>query len=105
MGQGNEQLKRGQNRRKRIVYLIMGSFLIWAVYTWYGQKAILEKKEAELAKVEHELEQLKQERDALQYTIQRLHDPEYIANLARKYYYLSKEGEIIFEIVTEEKEN
>lgn len=100
-----DQLKKGQMRRKRIVYLIMGTFLIWAAYTWYQQMGIIDAKHEELQTVKAELEKTEKTKADLEYKVQRLNDPEYIANYARSNFYLSKKGEIIFEVITEPSEN
>ncbi|EFS04534.1 DivIC family protein, partial [Listeria seeligeri FSL S4-171] len=43
----------------------------------------------------------KDEEEALNNQIKKLHDDDYIAKLARSEYYLSKDGEIIFNIPEE----
>lgn len=95
----NDHLVKGQIRRKRLVYLIMGSFLIWASYNWYEQSKNVDAKEAELHKLQQQLSTYQQEKEMLDYKLQRLNDPEYLANLARNNLYLSKPGEIIFKII------
>lgn len=95
----SDQLAKGRVRRKRIVYLIMGSFLIWASYNWYEQSKVVDAKEAELVQLEAQLQKQLQEKEMLEYKIVRLHDPEYLANLARSHLYLSKPGEIIFNFI------
>lgn len=95
----NEKMIKGQIRRKRIVYLIMGSFLIWASYNWFEQSKAVQAKEEELLQLEQQLSTYQQEKEMLDYKIQRLYDPEYLANLARSNLYMSKPGEIIFTII------
>lgn len=103
-GNMSEQQIKGKIRRKRIIYLIMGSFLIWASYNWYEQTKVAEAKAEELAQINKQLEKIKAEKANLEYKVQRLNDPEYIANLARSNYFLSKKGEIIFDIIDDSKE-
>ncbi len=95
----SDQVVKGQVRRKRIVYLIMGSFLIWASYNWYEQSQIVDAKEAELHQLEQQLSQYYQEKEMLEYKMLRLNDPEYLANIARSNLFLSKPGETIFNII------
>lgn len=95
----SEQAKKGQARRKRIMYLIMGPFLIWAAFNYFEQSKAVQAKESELLQLEEQLDVFIHEKDMLEYKLQRLNDPEYLANLARSNLYMSKPGEIIFTII------
>lgn len=95
----NDRMKKGQIRRKRIMYLLLGVFLIWASYNWYEQSKVVQAKEEELKQLEQQLAERMEEKAMLEYKLQRLNDPEYLANLARSNLYLSKPGEIIFTII------
>ncbi|OES44068.1 FtsB family cell division protein [Domibacillus iocasae] len=64
----------------------------------------LKEKEQELAEAKTTLSELKQEQKQSEEELVRLKDDEYIAELARKYYFMSDSGEIIFNI-PEENEN
>src|SRR4051794_39020836 len=88
--------KVGQKRRKRLLLFMIIPFCIWAGFTWYDQESALVKKREDLVKVSQSLNQVQLENEELTYQVQRLHDKEYIAEIARRDYHLSKPGEVIF---------
>jgi cell division protein DivIC len=97
------------NKRKRVIRRL-SFFLVITLIVGYSmtsslisQSSVLEKKEAEKAKLEQELAELKKQQVILDEEIIKLNDDEYIAKLARSEFFLSKEDEIIFTIPTEEK--
>jgi len=87
---------KGQKRRLRVLGVVVTAFCLWAGFTWYDQQATLLEKKEELKKVEQLANQEKLENDELKYQVSRLNDRDYIAEIARRDYYLSKPGEIIF---------
>lgn len=91
-----ERRRRGQKRRKRLLATIMFPFCIWAGFTWYDQQSVLLAKKEELNKVKQTLNQVKLENEELNYQVKKLNDKEYIAEIARRDYHLSKPGEVIF---------
>lgn len=98
------------NKRKRVIRRL-SFFLVITLIVGYSmtsslisQSSVLEKKEAEKAKLEQELAELKKQQVILDEEIIKLNDDEYIAKLARSEFFLSKEDEIIFTIPNEEKE-
>nr|WP_163655608.1 septum formation initiator family protein [Listeria sp. PSOL-1] len=76
-----------------VVFVVVGFGL---TYMYTKQALALKDKQAEQIKTEKQLVNLKQEEKALKNQINKLHDDDYIAKLARSEYYLSKDGEIIF---------
>ncbi|WP_170145365.1 FtsB family cell division protein [Ammoniphilus oxalaticus] len=76
--------------------LIIIPFCLWAGLTWYDQEAALAEKRQDMIKVAQSLDQVKLENEELTYQVNRLHDTEYIAEIARRDYHLSKPGEVIF---------
>ncbi|MBO8164885.1 MAG: septum formation initiator family protein [Brevibacillus sp.] len=88
--------RRGQQRRIRLFLFLMLCFSIWTGYTAYLQSGVLAEKERELNKLTQELADIRQINDELKYKVNRLNDKEYIAEIARKNYYLSKPGEVIY---------
>jgi len=101
-----QQLNSGTTKRKksaarkriRLVSIFVLALSAWAGVTAWGQSekfnekmAIVNQLQAELQQVERLNEQLKQEVD-------RLNDPEYREELARKDFYLAKPGETVFDI-------
>ncbi len=85
-------------RRRR-----MAIFFIFAVVVVAGliqankvQNERLAAKVEQKANVSEELEQVLEKQEMLKLQIAKLEDDEYIAKLARKEFFLSEEGEIIF---------
>lgn len=102
----NEQLqKHERNKRKHKIFLrrrlafyfIVAAILIAGLTDYlFHQKSRLEEKKIELAAVQQDLNVALDQQEMLQLQIAKLEDDEYIAKLARKEYFLSEEGEIIF---------
>jgi len=89
---------KGQKRRIRISLFIVLFFSIWTGYTLYLQSGVLAEKEAQLEALKQEAASVQQKQTELIYKVSRLNDKEYIAELARKHFFLSKPGEIIYVI-------
>lgn len=68
------------------------------ISTLVSQEASIEKKLTEQKKLEEQLAELNNKQVLLEEEIVRLNDDEYIAKLARREYFLSKDNEIIFSI-------
>ncbi|WP_017434485.1 FtsB family cell division protein [Saccharococcus caldoxylosilyticus] len=103
-----EEKKQKASRRRRIAvvrFTFLGIVLALVssafVYTMQSQAKDIEAKQASKKQLEQKLDKLEKQQKQLEEEIKKLHDDEYIAELARKKYYLSKDGEIIF--VTPEK--
>jgi len=90
----------GRKRRMRIVMLFVLCFFVWTGYTFYVQSISLSDKEAELQALLHEKAQAKQTQDELVYKANRLNDKEYIAEIARKNYFMAYPWETL--IITPE---
>lgn len=84
-----------------IVVVVMG----WLSVTMYNQSQALAAKEEKKAEALQALQEVQDEQDMLKSQILKLNDDEYIAKLARKEYFLSDEGEIIFSIPENEENN
>jgi cell division protein DivIC len=87
-----------RKRRMRILGAVMLIFMAWAGFMWWDQHTVLQQQEQELQNVKNELQAENERQTELSAHIERLHDPEYIAELARRDYYLTKDGEMIFNI-------
>ena len=109
MSEEKKALFKMQHKRKLMrrlaafaaVALIILGTLLSALFT---QHSSLEEKEQELAEAKSTLSELKQQQKESEEELVRLQDDEYIAELARKNYFLSEDGEIIFNI-PEKKDN
>ncbi|KAB7704300.1 septum formation initiator family protein [Bacillus aerolatus] len=92
-------------RHKTKLYRRLAAFAIAALIvtvglmsTLFSQTARLEEQKLLKEKSEASLVELKQQQKQYEEELERLEDDEYIAELARKNYLLSREGEVIFNI-------
>ncbi|MCV42575.1 septum formation initiator family protein [Listeria monocytogenes] len=81
-----------------IIFVVVGGLL---TITYTKQALTLKEKKAKQVQVDKKMVALKDEEEALNEQIKKLHNDDYIAKLARSEYYLSKDGEIIFNIPEE----
>jgi cell division protein DivIC len=103
-----ERKEKKAMRRRRIAvvrFLLLTGFLLALssilLYTLISQSANIEAQIKEKEKLEQQLKEFKKKEQQLKEEIKKLNDDEYIAELARKHYFLSKEGEIIFTVPEE----
>lgn len=85
-------------RRLGFFALLVVVVLSWLTMTMFSQKNALAAKEQQKIEAKQELVDILEEQEMLKSQIVKLNDDEYIAKLARKEYFLSDEGEIIFSI-------
>lgn len=97
-------------RRKKLLFRRLAVFSIIALASVYLLVSTLilrnhqlEVKQAEKAKLEKKLADLKKKKTYLQDEVVKLNDDNYIAKLARSEYFLSEKGEIIFNIPDDKK--
>ena len=100
-----QQIKQRQKvlsrRRLAVFFVVAATVCIVLVSTMVSQNALLAEKEAQIKNVQEELMAVQEQQQMLELQIAKLQDDEYIAKLARKEYFLSEEGEIIFTIPKE----
>lgn len=97
MKNGTTQANRNKQRRRiRLVLFIMLGFSAWTCYTLYTQSGDLAQKKLELEELNKDALAVKETQSELNYKVSRLNDKEYIAELARKDYFLAKPGEVIY---------
>ncbi|MGM9944679.1 MAG: septum formation initiator family protein [Lysinibacillus sp.] len=100
-----QQIKQRQKvlsrRRLAVFFVVATAVCIVLVSTMVSQNARLAEKEAQIKNVQEELMTVQEQKQMLELQIAKLQDDEYIAKLARKEYFLSEEGEIIFTIPKE----
>ncbi|GAE36578.1 FtsB family cell division protein [Halalkalibacter akibai] len=90
--------RRGLLRRltaMAVIILALGSI---GFVTVYAQANSIEEKKQEKIALEERLEQLKLEEKRLHEDIKNYNDLDYIAEIARRDYYLSKPGETLFKL-------
>lgn len=88
--------KRGIIRRLTAFSIVAAIFISFTVFTINNQKQIMEEQQATKARLEEELKSLQKEEKELLLEIENLHDPEYIADIARRDFYLTNPGETLF---------
>jgi cell division protein DivIC len=102
--------KSTQKRRKRLVRRLTVFFLLvftisgMLISTLLSRAEVLEQKKHEMEKMEEKLSHLEKRQTILEEEIVKLNDDDYIAKLARRDYFLSDEGEIIFNIPEPKKD-
>lgn len=103
----NQTEERKARHKKRLIRrlsffvifaVVIGGLLISSMVT---RANVLEEKKAERSQLEEQVVQLETEEKKLKKEIEKLNDDEYIAKLARRDYFLSDDGEIIFNIPEE----
>jgi len=82
-------------KRMKVVFFALSAFLMWVMFTLYNQWVEIKEIQAKLSDLKNEEQELINAKKELEKKVYRLHDEDYIAELARKYYFLSKPGEII----------
>ncbi|ANU20870.1 cell division protein DivIVC [Planococcus plakortidis] len=88
--------KVGLYRRLAVFGLVVLLTSIWLGSTIYAQSQTIADKEQIQQEKLAELEEVQKQQDKLEEQIRLLNDDDYVSKLARKDYFLSDEGEIIF---------
>ncbi|MCK1995422.1 FtsB family cell division protein [Peribacillus muralis] len=91
-----EKKKRGLMRRLTLYSVFAALFLILAVTTLITQNAALDEKVQQKKEIQVKLAKLEKDETLLKEEIVKLNDDDYIAKIARRDYFLSDNGEIIF---------
>ncbi|GKW47690.1 septum formation initiator family protein [Planococcus sp. NCCP-2050] len=90
-------------RRLSVFGILVLMASIWIGTTIYAQSQTISEKEQMRAETLASLEKAEKEQKKLEEQILLLNDDEYIAKLARKEYFLSEDGEIIFTLPNEDQ--
>ncbi|EPU7207908.1 FtsB family cell division protein [Listeria monocytogenes] len=88
-------------RRLAFMAIIFAVVVGLLTITYTKQVLTLKEKKEKQVQVDKKMVAMKDEQDSLNEQIKKLHNDDYIAKLARSEYYLSKDGEIIFNIPEE----
>ncbi|HWO94959.1 MAG TPA: septum formation initiator family protein [Bacillus sp. (in: firmicutes)] len=97
--QENSNRKRiGLIRRLTVFGILVALVSIMMISTLISQASAISDKEKEKAQLTEQLSQLKQKEKDLEEEVVKLNDEEYIKKIARRDYFLSEEGEIIFNV-------
>jgi cell division protein DivIC len=94
--------KKGLFRRLTVFAFLVsiGSYLVISTLT--SQASVIENKNEEKKVLEQKLVEVQSEKQKLKLEVQKLHDIDYIGEIARKDYSFSRPGEIIFKLPTNE---
>lgn len=109
VNQYNAQMERNQRRKKRLiqrlVFVSIVFIVAFSVMTTYHfkQKSMHAEKQDELNELKDKFTALEKEEKQLLEEIDLLNDDEYILDIARTNYFLSKKGELIFLVEDEQK--
>ncbi|MCE7791264.1 septum formation initiator family protein [Salipaludibacillus sp. CUR1] len=90
--------KKGLVRRLSVFAIIFSLIMGVAGVTLYQQHTAIQAQKEESRQMEEELQLMEREEESLKQEIEWLHDPEYIAELARRDFFLTKEGETLFQL-------
>ncbi|WP_285769327.1 septum formation initiator family protein [Peribacillus sp. SI8-4] len=90
--------RRGLMRRLTLYSVFAALFLILAVTTLITQNAALDEKVQQKKEMQVKLAKLEKDETVLKEEIVKLNDDDYIAKIARRDYFLSDKGEIIFNL-------
>jgi cell division protein DivIC len=110
MNQYDAQKERNQRRKKklmqRLVIISMAFMMVFGVMLTYHfkQRTLQTEMQGEYDNLAAQLEDLEQQEKFLLEEIGLLNDETYILDIARTNYFLSKEGELIFQIENGEEE-
>ncbi|MFD2045563.1 septum formation initiator family protein [Ornithinibacillus salinisoli] len=100
-----ERQKRKKQRlvRRLVLFSVIVALAIGTMVTYhYKQRSLHAEKLEEYKALEEQLAKLKENEEEYKEEIQLLNDEEYILDIARTNYFLSKKGELIFKIPEED---
>lgn len=90
-------------RRMKVFVPLLALPIIFISFTAFAQHQQNQELADELASTEQTLEDATAKEEQLLKQIERLNDDNYIARMARSEFYLSEEGEIIFNLLEDEE--
>jgi cell division protein DivIC len=98
-----KQLQKSKKRRGLYRRLVLFGVIVFilsglTISTLLSQASAIDKKTGEKEKVEQKLASLERNQLLLEEEIVKLNDDEYIAKIARRDYFLSNKGEVIFNL-------
>ncbi|MGE7604810.1 FtsB family cell division protein [Peribacillus sp. NPDC097675] len=93
-----QKKKRGLVRRLTLYSVFAAIFLIVAVSTLVTQSMALDEKVQQKEELEEKFAKMEKKETLLKEEIVKLNDEDYIAKIARRDYFLSDKGEVIFNL-------
>ncbi len=101
--QQQERKEKNAVKRKKRLFRRLAVFLAIVIMVGAGLTSVLisgsqalQTKKEEYAQLESDLKKLEEQQSLFEEEVVKLNDDEYIAKLARRDYFLSDEGELIF---------
>lgn len=92
-------------RKKKMLYRRLSVFFIFALFisylmvsNFFSQSSLINTKIAQKQNYNKQLDSLKSQQASLKDDIAKLNNDDYVAKYARKEYFLSNKGEVIFNI-------
>ncbi len=92
----NKKVHNPSKKRVKYILILLIMFMVWASIIIYQQWLNIDKIKNKVTELEKNEQTVIKTRENLEKKVLLLQDYNYIAELARKYYFLSKPGEIIF---------
>lgn len=102
MEQYERQQKRNQRRKRSLIQrlviagVLMLATVAYMVHYHLEQRSVYSEKLKEYEALQSEMSELKKTEEELKEEIKLLNDEDYILEIARTNYFLTKEGELIF---------
>ncbi|MCM2991123.1 septum formation initiator family protein [Bacillus safensis] len=90
--------RRGLLRRLTVFGVIVLMFAVLVTSALWSQSSSLKEKEEKKVALEKELKKLQTKQEDISDEIKKLKNKEYVLELARRDYYMSKKGEKIFDV-------
>ncbi|WP_349409076.1 FtsB family cell division protein [Pseudalkalibacillus sp. SCS-8] len=97
--------KKGLVRRLVVFGVLVVIMFAVMITTLTSQASVIAEKKEEKQKVEQRLEEVKNEKAQLTEEVNKLQDPDYIGEVARRDYNMSKPGETIFKLPKKKEES
>ncbi|MDV2583240.1 septum formation initiator family protein [Alkalibacillus haloalkaliphilus] len=108
--QQEQHLERKQREKKLLIRRLVAFGVLFTIIVgtlslyFFQQQTIHSEKESEYEQLQSELQAQLEEQEELEREVELLNDVDYLLQIARKDYFFSKEGEIIFTLPEEEEE-
>lgn len=100
-----QRRKRGLRRRLTVIGIAASLVVIFAGVGLISQYGMIQANKAEKDELQAQMEELEANEDHLEREIMNYQDEEYITEVARKDYYMSKPGETLFQLPEQEDED
>lgn len=91
-----KQKYKGTRRRLRLLMVVILCFMGWAGITLWDQTVQVNAKLAQLGELEGELADKKQRNEDYRTEIKRLNDDEYIEQIVRKHFQMTRPGDTLY---------